>query len=100
MFTSRLYSSTGNTQYDNFGTNTNQDHDDYFYTFGLKKFIDDDIFEMIFTSSQNRIIQSATGATDFTDTLRDIYDFSYTNVGNNIIPVSYTHLTLPTILLV
>ena len=85
VFTSRLYSSTGNTQYDNFGTNTNQDHDDYFYTFGLKKFIDDDIFEMIFTSSQNRIIQSATGATDFTDTLRDIYDFSYTNVGNNII---------------
>ena len=87
VFTSRLYSSTGNTQYDNFNSSAilNQDHDDYFYTFGLKKFIDDDIFEMIFKSSQNRIIQSATGATDFTDTLRDIYDFSYTNVGNNII---------------
>ena len=87
VFTSRLYSSTGNTQYDNYNSSAilNQDHDDYFYTFGLKKFIDDDIFEMIFTSSQNRIIQSATGATDFTDTLRDIYDFSYTNVGNNII---------------
>lgn len=87
VFTSRLYSSTGNTQYDNYNSSAilNQDHDDYFYTFGLKKFIDDDIFEMNFTSSQNRIIQSATGATDFTDTLRDIYDFSYTNVGNNII---------------
>jgi vitamin B12 transporter len=87
VFTSRLYSSTGNAQYDNFNSSAvlNQDHDDYFYTFGIKKFIDDDILEMVYKSSQNRIIQSATGATDFTDTLRDIYDFSYTNVGNNMI---------------
>ena len=87
VFTSRLYSSTGNAQYDNYNSSAvlNQDHDDYFYTFGLKKFIDDDILEIVYKSSQNRIIQSATGATDFTDTLRDIYDFSYTNVGNNII---------------
>ena len=87
VLTSRLYSSTGNAQYDNFNSSAilNQDHDDYFYTFGIKKFIGDDILEMVYKSSQNRIIQSATGATDFTDTLRDIYDFSYTNVGNNII---------------
>ena len=87
VFTSRLYSSTGNAQYDNFNSSAilNQDHDDYFYIFGLKKFIDDDILEIIYKSSQNRIIQSATGATDFTDTLRDIYDFSYTNVGTKMI---------------
>ena len=87
VFTSRLYSSTGNAQYDNFNSSAilDQDHDDYFYTFGLKKFINDDILEVVYKSSQNRIIQSATGATDFTDTLRDIYDFSYTNVGNNMI---------------
>ena len=87
VFTSRLYSSMGNTQYDNFDSSAvlNQDHDDYFYTLGLKKFINNDIFEMIYKSSQNRIIQSATGATDFTDTLRDIYNFSYTSVGSNVI---------------
>ena len=88
VFTSRLYSSTGNTQYDNYnsGAILNQNHDDYFYTFGLKKFINDDIFEMIFKSSQNRIFQNVKvfGATDHTDTLRDIYDFSYTNVRDNI----------------
>ena len=31
----------GNTQYDSFGTNENQDHDDYFYNFGIKKFINE-----------------------------------------------------------
>ena len=89
VFTSRLYSSTGNTQYDNYNSSAilNQDHDDYFYTFGLKKFINDDIFEIIFKSSQNRIFQNVEvfGATDHTDTLRDIYDFSYTNVGDNMV---------------
>jgi len=89
VFTSRLYSSTGNTQYDNYNSSAilNQDHDDYFYTFGLKKFINDDIFEMIFKSSQNRIFQNVEvfGATDHTDTLRDIYDFSYTNVGDKMV---------------
>jgi vitamin B12 transporter len=87
VFTSRLYSSTGNTQYDNYNSSAilNQDHDDYFYTFGLKKFVNDDIFEIIFKSSQNRIFQNIVvfGTTDHTDTLRDIYDFSYTNVGDN-----------------
>ena len=85
VFSSRLYSSTGNAQYDNFNSSAvlNQDHDDYFYTFGIKKFIDDDILEMVYKSSQNRIIQNTVN--DFTDTLRDIYDFSYTNVGSNII---------------
>ena len=53
---SRLYSSTGNVQYDNFNSSAvlNQDHDDHFYTLGLKKFIDEDVFEAIFRSSQNR----------------------------------------------
>ena len=87
MFTSRLYSSRGNTQYDNYNSSVvlNQDHDDYFYTLGLKKFVNNDIIELVYKSSQNRIIQAATGATDFTDTLRDIYDFSYTSVGVNLI---------------
>ena len=35
--------------------------------------------------SQNRIIQKRLGSNDFTDTLRDIYDFSYTNVGSNVV---------------
>ena len=85
VFMSQFYTSTGNTQYDNFGSNINQDHDDYFYTFGVKKFIDDDVFEVIYKKSQNRIIQAAPTATDFTDTLRDIYDISYTKVSNQII---------------
>ena len=97
VFTSRLYSSTGNTQYDNYNSSAilNQDHDDYFYTFGLKKFINDDIFEIIFKSSQNRIFQNVEvfGATDHTDTLRDIYGFSYTNVRENMtqkVGITYT----------
>ena len=85
VFSTRLYNSNGNTQYDNFGTNENQDHDDYFYNFSLKKFINDDIFEMKIIGSQNRIIQKRLGSNDFTDTLRDIYDFSYTNVGSNVV---------------
>ncbi len=85
IFSSKLYNSYGNTQYDNFGTNENQDHDDYFYNFGVKKFINDDIFEMIIIGSQNRIIQKKVGSNDFTDTLRDIYDFSYTSVGSNVV---------------
>mgnify|MGYP001255056647 FL=1 len=85
VFSTRLYNSNGNTQYDNFGTNENQDHDDYFYNFSLKKFISDDIFEMKIIGSQNRIIQKRLGSNDFTDTLRDIYDFSYTNVGSNVV---------------
>ena len=82
---SEFYTSLGNTQYDNFGSNINQDHDDYFYTFGLKRFLDDDIFEITYKKSQNRIIQASPSATDFTDTLRDIYDMSYTKVSNEII---------------
>ncbi len=85
IFISQFYTSLGNTQYDNFGSNINQDHDDYFYTFGLKKFIDDDLFELTYKKSQNRIIQAAPNATDFTDTLRDIYDMSYTSVNNKMI---------------
>jgi len=85
VFMSQFYTSTGNTQYDNFGSNINQNHDDYFYTFGVKKYIDDDVFEVIYKKSQNRIIQAAPTATDFTDTLRDIYDISYTKVSNQII---------------
>ncbi len=85
IFISRFYTSMGNTQYDNFGSNINQDHDDYFYTFGLKKFIHDDVFEVTYKKSQNRIIQAAPSATDFTDTLRDIYDISYTKVSDKII---------------
>jgi len=93
IFTSRLYSSMGNTQYDNFGTNENQNHDDYFYTFGFKKFINEDIFEMKVIGSQNRIIQAKVGSNDFTDTLRDIYDISYTDVDDNIVQkigITYT----------
>ena len=81
VFTAKLYNSRGNTQYDYFGSNRNQNHDDYFYNFGFKKFINDDIFEMKIIGSQNRILQGTVN--DFTDTQRDIYDFSYTNVGNN-----------------
>ena len=44
VFTAKLYNSRGNTQYDYFGSNRNQNHDDYFYNFGFKKFINDDIF--------------------------------------------------------
>ena len=57
VFSTKLYNSNGNTQYDSFGTNENQDHDDYFYNFGLKKFINEDIFEIKIIGSQNRIIQ-------------------------------------------
>ena len=32
VFSTRLYNSNGNTQYDNFGTNENQDHDCLLYT--------------------------------------------------------------------
>ena len=85
VFSTKLYNSNGNTQYDNFGTNESQDHDDYFFNFSLKKFINDDIFEMNIIGSQNRIIQTKVGSNDFTDTLRDIYDFSYTKVGGSII---------------
>ena len=85
ILTSKFYSSTGNTQYDNFGSNINQDHDDYFYTFGLKRYVVDDVFEIAYKKSQNRIIQSAPAATDFTDTLRDIYEMSYTKVDANIV---------------
>jgi len=85
VFISNFYTSLGNTQYDNFGSNINQDHDDYFYIFGLKKFINDDVFEANYKKSQNRIIQAAPSATDFTDTLRDIYDMSYAKVSNEII---------------
>ena len=85
VFSTKLYNSNGNTQYDSFGTNENQDHDDYFYNFGLKKFINEDIFEIKIIGSQNRIIQKKVGSNDFTDTLRDIYDFSYTNVGSNVV---------------
>ena len=56
VFTAKLYNSRGNTQYDFFGSNRNQNHDDYFYNFGFKKFINDDIFEMKIIGSQNRII--------------------------------------------
>ena len=31
VFTAKLYNSRGNTQYDYFGSNRNQNHDDYFY---------------------------------------------------------------------
>ena len=76
---SNIFSSRGNTQYDSFGSNLNQDHDDYFYMLGITNYINSDILDIKYTKSQNKITQSAPSATDFTKTLRDKYEISYMN---------------------
>ena len=61
---SNIFSSRGNTQYDSFGSNLNQDHDDYFYMLGITNYINSDILDVKYTKSQNKITQSAPAATD------------------------------------
>jgi outer membrane cobalamin receptor len=86
--TTKIFSSTGNTQYDNFGSNADQDHDDYFYTINLKKSIGQDELNIGYTKSQNKILQNVTnylGFIDFTKTLRDKYEISYTKIDNRFL---------------
>ena len=86
--TTKIFSSTGNTQYDNFGSNADQDHDDYFYTINLKKSIGQDELNIGYTKSQNKILQNVTnylGFIDFTKTLRDKYEISYTKIDKRFL---------------
>ena len=76
-----IFSSNGNTQYDSFGSNLNQDHDDYFYMLGITNYINV-TFLKYNKRSQNKITQSAPAANDFTKTLRDKYEISYINNKN------------------
>ena len=92
-YSSKFYISNGNTQYDSFGSNLNQNHDDYFYTIGTKMFIGDNILDINYVKSQNKITQASPAATDFTKTLRDKYDVSYTYLNKRHITeyeITYT----------
>ncbi len=92
LYSSKLYVSNGNTQYDSFGSNLNQNHNDYFYTLGIKKIINDDTLDINYTKSQNKITQTSPAATDFTKTLRDKYDLSYINSdGQNVSKFGITY---------
>ena len=77
---SKIYSSRGNTQYDSFGSNLNQDHNDYFFVLAAKKYINNDILDFSLTKTQNKITQTAPSATDFTKTIRDKYEIAYTRM--------------------
>ncbi len=92
-FTSKIYTSDGNTQYDSFGSNLNQDHNDHFYNVDIKKFINLNTLNFKYTKTQNKISQAASDATDFTKTLRNKYDLSYILINKhfvNKIGVTYT----------
>lgn len=93
QLSSKIHSSRGNTQYDSFGSNLNQNHEDYFYTIDAKKYINDDMVNFNYIKSQNKIIQSAPSATDFTKTIREKYGLAYTKVDKNVVSklgIAYT----------
>ena len=97
-FNFNFYQSDGNTEYDSFGSNLNQDHRDSHIKLAWNKKYAESDSNLVFIQKQNKINQNASGATDYTHTEnytfnieKNYYDLNDTNT---IIGVMYTNEAL------
>ena len=81
-----FYQSDGNTEYDSFGSNLNQDHKDSHIRLSWNKKYTDSESNIVFITKQNKINQNSLGATDYTHTEnyqinleKNFYDLHGTN---------------------
>ena len=63
-----FYQSDGNTEYDSFGNNLNQDHKDSHLKLAWNKKNIESESNLVFIQKQNKINQNWSGATDYTHT--------------------------------
>ena len=71
------YRNTGNTEYDSFGSNLNQNHRDNHIKFSLNTISKDSNLDVFYVRKGNEINQAAAGATDFTHTKSDLIGLEY-----------------------
>ena len=76
------YKSTGNTEYDSFGSNLNQNHRDNHFKFNVNYMFADSYLDLFYVKKTNEINQAALSATDYTHTKINSFGFEYTIVGN------------------
>ena len=98
IFNFNFYQSDGNTEYDSFGSNLNQDHKDSHIKLAWNKKYDESDSNLVFIQKQNKINQNASGATDYTHTENYIFNIEKNyydlNDTNTIIGVMYTNEAL------
>lgn len=94
MFNLNFYQSDGNTEYDSFGSNLNQDHKDSHVRLGWNKKYTESESNLVFIQKQNKINQNSAGATDFTHTenykIKIEKNFYNLNDTNTIFGILYT----------
>ena len=76
------YKSTGNTEYDSFGSNLNQNHRDNHFKFNINHMFTESYLDLFYVKKTNEINQAASSATDYTHTKVNGFGFEYTFVGN------------------
>ena len=64
LFNINFYQSDGNTEYDSFGSNLNQDHKDSHIKLAWNRKYEGSESNIVFIQKQNKINQNASGATD------------------------------------
>ncbi len=76
------YKSIGNTEYDSFGSNLNQNHRDNHLKLNLNHVYDNSYLDLFYVKKTNEINQAALSATDYTHTKINTFGFEYTIAGN------------------
>ena len=76
------YKSTGNTEYDSFGSNLNQNHRDNHLKLNTNYTFADSHIDLFYIKKTNEINQAALSATDYTHTKINTFGFEYTIPGN------------------
>ncbi len=76
------YKSTGNTEYDSFGSNLNQNHRDNHLKLNTNYMFADSHIDLFYIKKTNEINQAALSATDYTHTKINTFGFEYTIPGN------------------
>ena len=76
------YKSTGNTEYDSFGSNLNQNHRDNHFKLNTNYMFADSHIDLFYIKKTNEINQAALSATDYTHTKINTFGFEYTIPGN------------------
>ena len=98
IFNLNFYQSDGNTEYDSFGSNLNQDHKDSHIKLAWNKKYAESDSNLVFIQKQNKINQNASGATDYTHTENYIFNIEKNyydlNDTNTIIGAMYTNEAL------
>ena len=89
-----IYQSDGNTEYDSFGSNLNQDHKDYHAKLSWSREYNNSNTKIIFIDKKNKIDQKGVSATDYTHTNNNIVTIEknfYDLYGaNTLIGATYT----------